>query len=267
MFEAIIGHKKPCTALALMVKNNTLPHALLFVGPDHVGKTTVAMALARHFGGEKPNIDFVHVKRLRDKKTNKRKSTISVAQIRELCATLAMSAMADQTKVVFIEEADRLSTASANALLKTLEEPRGKTVIILRAPHVQALPATIVSRCQVFSFSLVEDARVSKEAHGRPGIAWRLAHDAEYAEAFLTRQALARDLIASAIPERLATLGAYVSTAQDKRLAAARLLEATELILHEHGRMQDLVRLLDVRKALRANVNPQLALEYLFLNV
>ncbi len=72
---------------------------------------------------------------------------IVVGQIRELGDFLAMTSHLAGAKVVIIQPADRLHPSAANALLKTLEEPRVGTVFILVSDHPQRLPATVRSRC------------------------------------------------------------------------------------------------------------------------
>src|SRR3989338_393110 len=111
-----------------MLAGETLPHALLFVGPKGAGKTSVAHQLGKALLGSLTHPDFLTLERLVDEKTGKRKSQISVEQIRELNARLGLSSLGGGWKVVFIEEATALSMGAVNALLKTLEEPKGKVL-------------------------------------------------------------------------------------------------------------------------------------------
>jgi DNA polymerase-3 subunit delta' len=76
------------------------------------------------------------------------KTAISVEQIRELAAELTLKAHAGGAKVVIFEPADGMTTAAANALLKTLEEPSAETYLLLLADQPNRLAATIRSRCQ-----------------------------------------------------------------------------------------------------------------------
>jgi len=97
-------------------------------------------------------MDVIELTCLTDEKTRKKKTQISVEQVREVCERLAMSAMNGGWKIAFIKNADALSNAAANALLKTLEEPKGKTLFILRAPSIESVLPTVASRCQVIRF-------------------------------------------------------------------------------------------------------------------
>ena len=87
-----------------------------------------------------------------NEKTNSRKSVISVSQIRELQEKINKRAFLNSYKIVIIPEAECLNQESGNALLKTLEEPTAKTVIILIATSKENVLPTIISRCQKFKF-------------------------------------------------------------------------------------------------------------------
>jgi DNA polymerase-3 subunit delta' len=76
------------------------------------------------------------------------KSSIGVDQVRVACEFVSKTAGYGTLKVLVVEEADKLTTAAANALLKTLEEPQGDTLIILMSRRPWLLPATVRSRCQ-----------------------------------------------------------------------------------------------------------------------
>ena len=82
-------------------------------------------------------------------KKTKKKTQISVAQIRELSGFLGMSShRSNGSRVVLINPAEALNLASANALLKMLEEPAQGVIFILVAHQLQRLLPTIISRCQ-----------------------------------------------------------------------------------------------------------------------
>ncbi|NQV89789.1 AAA family ATPase [Candidatus Uhrbacteria bacterium] len=200
-FSGIIGHDKIQEVLSRNLEHETLPHALLFVGSDGLGKTCVAQKLIRlllnHSGDMGLHSDYLELSRLTDEKTGKRKSTISVAQVRELNSRLGLTSISGGWKVVFIEEASHLSSGASNALLKTIEEPKGKTLFLLTASSGDRLPATIVSRCQTLRFSPVPRADIktglvkmgfspvdagtaSAQSLGRPGRAIKFLKESVY---------------------------------------------------------------------------------------
>lgn len=73
---------------------------------------------------------------------------IRIEQVRELAADLALTSYQGGYKVAILCPADALNRAAANALLKTLEEPTSRTLLVLVATHPSRLPATLLSRCQ-----------------------------------------------------------------------------------------------------------------------
>ncbi len=92
-------------------------------------------------------------------KKTKKKTHISVEQVRELSDFLSMSShLAGGARVVLIHPSEALNLASANALLKTLEEPADGVVFILVAHHLQRLLPTIISRCQKIHMPTPDDA-------------------------------------------------------------------------------------------------------------
>jgi len=243
--QEIIGHEKVLSFLEKSLKNQRLSHAYLFVGPEGVGKTTVAEWLIKKVlgpsGFDHPDVTVVN--RLVDEKTDKIKSEIVVKQVRELRERLSMSGFLGGYKFAFIEEADVLNTEASNALLKTLEEPAGDTTLILRATSPDRLLPTIVSRCQVIRFTPVSrekitDALIARgvlrvEAEslaalssGRPGYAIHLLKDEE-----------TRSLEETSVQQFIEIINAPVSA----RLAKA----ATWLPKDESNKKEQLKNLLD----------------------
>ncbi|MEK7565117.1 MAG: hypothetical protein AAB501_02675 [Patescibacteria group bacterium] len=134
--------------LELVLKNNAVPHALLFYGSDFDYKIN----LAKDF--------FVKINKVEDKKQiinethpdtlfisrEEDKKEIGIAQIRRLKDFVALTPNHLKQKGVFIKEAEYLNEEAWNALLKTLEEPIGNTIIFIFASNVKNIPKTIISR-------------------------------------------------------------------------------------------------------------------------
>jgi DNA polymerase III subunit delta' len=144
-----------------------LGHAWLIGGPPGSGKLNLALVFARRVLERGPKQDppvlsaedavasyadrhapADHHPDLHWLFPDEDKTAIAVEQIRELGATLSLKAHAGGAKVVIFEPADGMTTAAANALLKTLEEPSADTYLLLLADQPNRLPATIRSRCQ-----------------------------------------------------------------------------------------------------------------------
>src|SRR5262249_11510749 len=101
-------------------------------------------ACEQHAAGSHP--DFVAVSfELRD--DGKLRTEITVDQIRALSARFALTPEAGGYQIAAIDPADAMNQSAANALLKTLEEPSGDTLLLLVSDEPSHLPATIVSRC------------------------------------------------------------------------------------------------------------------------
>lgn len=162
MFSDIIGHKNITSFLEKSVKNGEISHAYLFYGPSHLGKKAVASHFAEVILGRPiaNHPDVYLVGRERDEKESKLAKNISIEQIRELERKLSLSSFLNSYKIGIIEEAETMSEEAANSLLKTLEEPTPKTVIILLSTSTSALPATIVSRCQTLKFLPVAKEKI-----------------------------------------------------------------------------------------------------------
>jgi DNA polymerase-3 subunit delta' len=247
LFEQTIGHKTAKNVLTRILAQNRLPHALLLVGPKHVGKTHIAHTLIKQLlKTDRPLEtigDVVVLKREKDSKTEKLRSQISVKQVRQLSERLALTSLAGSWKVAFIEEADRLSTGGANALLKTLEEPKGQTFILLRAQSVESVLPTVASRCQILRLSPVSRAELSDalekkglskteasklaiRALGRPGLALRYLNDSELRAQKETALSQTICLFASTLPEQLRAVNELLpKTETDKARALTQLID------------------------------------------
>src|SRR3989339_259221 len=258
--SGLVGHQKVKEVFSRMLSHDQLPHALLFIGPEHVGKTTLAHSLIQPLFETDKSIqvipDVTTLERLSDPKTEKLKTNISVEQIREFIERLSMSPMLGSWKVGFIEESSRLSNAAANALLKTLEEPKGKTLIILRATSLKDLPATIVSRCQIIrlypvSVSVIEQALIkrgltavdaqelAKRSYGRPGIAFSsIAHAQQQSESDFRLNTFL-ELLSSPLAQQFGAVTNLVSKEeQNKTDELIDLLDQWEPILRDVLLMQ-----------------------------
>jgi DNA polymerase-3 subunit delta' len=206
----IIGHKSILEYLENSIVNGRLAHAYLFYGPKNVGKKETAMQFIKALlcyehqkeekkadiktapcgtcefcreVGKKIHPDFFWLEKEAGDKN------ISVEQVREIKDKLSARSFFKSYKVAIISGAEDLSLAAANALLKVLEEPLGRTIIILIAERLDNLPKTIISRSQKIHFLpvgkkeiyefLIKEKGVPRESAwpvatlsaGRPGVA------------------------------------------------------------------------------------------------
>jgi len=164
-FTEVVGHERQLAILRSALERDRLHHAYLFVGPEGVGKRTVAVAYAKAVHCEEGNNNFCGqctncarisdgnhpdvriIEPLMDKKE------ISIQQIRELERDLNYRSFTGKRKIMIIDPAVLMNSSAQNALLKTLEEPPQETLIILIATNSGGLLPTLRSRCLRLSFA------------------------------------------------------------------------------------------------------------------
>ncbi|WP_421247323.1 DNA polymerase III subunit delta' [Aeromonas jandaei] len=145
-------------ALSQTAAAGRLGHAWLLLGDPGLGKEQLAERLARLHLCQQPDrgepCGHCHSCQLFDKghhpdlgTISRESKTIGVEAIRDTCNRLQGSAQLGRGKVVIIPDAERMTESAANALLKTLEEPAGDSLLILIASQVSRLLPTILSRC------------------------------------------------------------------------------------------------------------------------
>jgi DNA polymerase III subunit delta' len=212
----VIGHQKITGFLQRNIANSSFAHAYLFHGSNGIGKTAVAALFAKSLlclneGESLPcnscrsceqfdkliYPDLFVVERELNEKTDKKKQFISVNQIRELLEKINKRSFLNSYKIVIIKEAHLLNKEASNSLLKTLEEPTQKTVIILISDNRDLILPTIQSRCQMIKFMPIGSSdiydylvknnqtdrttakEISRLVHGRLDLAKNLAQSKE----------------------------------------------------------------------------------------
>jgi len=152
----IIGHQKQWHYLKTLAEDDKLPHAILFAGPEKVGKKTLALELVKFIFKKEPTVhpDF-HFILPQD-------NIIKINQIRELIWQLSLKPYSGKIKIGLIDNAHLMEVESQNALLKTLEEPKGDALLILISHRPNSLLRTILSRVQILRFFLIEEDEIFK---------------------------------------------------------------------------------------------------------
>jgi DNA polymerase-3 subunit delta' len=178
----VIGHDDIRARLRDAAARNRLAHALLLTGPAGIGKSLVAFELAARLLCERTDTapcgectrctqvragthpDLVRIGLVTGKKE------ISIEAVRQLKRVMLMRAVGNARKVGVIDDADRLSIAAQNALLKLLEEPPRGTHLILVTPSVRALLPTIRSRCETVLFHPLSAAHTAAALASNAGL-------------------------------------------------------------------------------------------------
>lgn len=176
-FQEIVGQKHITQTLNNALKNNRIPHAILFTGPRGTGKTSSARILAKALRcpnsvtdehgalvpchkcdscieiAESRSVDVIEI----DGASNN-----GVDSIRELRETVGYMPSQGKYKIFIIDEVHMLSGSAFNALLKTLEEPPDHIIFIMATTEVHKIPQTILSRCQRFDFRRIGLKEISE---------------------------------------------------------------------------------------------------------
>jgi DNA polymerase-3 subunit delta' len=195
----IIGHQKQWEFLKRSFEEGQLAHAFLFCGESQIGKKTLAIELVKLLNCQDANkpcgackncldvekgkfLDFLFVRSgeesnnfegmfsynsaLPDLKSGEvltDKKEIGIDQARKALDFLSLRSYFSGYKAVIIDNAEKLTIEAQNCLLKTLEEPKGKTILILVTSQPDRLLTTIFSRCQTIKFFATKEIlKVSK---------------------------------------------------------------------------------------------------------
>lgn len=168
-FETITGHERQKNILRRALKQQRIAHAYLFSGPDGIGKRLVALAFARALLCERGqgcgscsacrkvdhnNHPDIHL-------LDSDGANLKIDQIRALQQQLSLRPLEGRYKICLIDSAEKMTLGAANALLKTLEEPRPDTLLILLTDQPEQLIATIRSRCQQLTFNRLTRLQIS----------------------------------------------------------------------------------------------------------
>jgi DNA polymerase III subunit delta' len=227
----LLGHEAAEATLVEALRGGRMHHAWLITGPEGVGKATLAYRFARHLLAGTPeanslaldpshpvfrrvkagsHADLLTVERGFDEKRKRLRTMIAVEDIRRITAFMSLTPAEGGWRVAIVDGADEMNTASANALLKILEEPPARAVLLLVCAAPGRLLPTIRSRCRRLRLSALPDAamdtllarylpdlsedergRLVTLAEGAPGRALTLAEEEGLALAALVDQTLA----------------------------------------------------------------------------
>jgi DNA polymerase III subunit delta' len=231
----LLGHESAEASLLGALATGRLHHAWLITGPDGVGKATLAFRFARRLlagpaagDGRGPALaldpahpvfrrvaagahaDLLTIEKRYDEKRRRMRSVIQVEEVRRIAGFLSLTPAEGGWRVVIVDGAEDLNHNAYNALLKILEEPPARALIVLACGAAGRLPPTIRSRCRRLALRPLADAamarvlatylpelgedqrlRLAGLAEGSPGRALLLAEEEGLAVAELVDEVLA----------------------------------------------------------------------------
>jgi DNA polymerase-3 subunit delta' len=144
----LIGHKKQWEFLKKKFELGQLSHAYLFTGAEGIGKKFFAKEFVNFIGCKFPDLLIIEPEDGKE---------ISIAKIREAQNFLAYKSYNGGFKAIIIDGAEKMNQDGQSCFLKTLEEPKGKTILILVSSKPDMLLLTIASRCQTMKFLRPKD--------------------------------------------------------------------------------------------------------------
>ena len=156
-FSPLIGNPAAKAFLTKLLVKKQIPHALLFSGMKGVGKSHFARALALQL----LNTTKIQPPDLHLYAPSGKSALHTMETIHELIAETALAPFEAPVKVFILDDFDRMLPASANALLKTLEEPPQDTYFFLISSEPEQILETLLSRCAKISFFPVPDSEIA----------------------------------------------------------------------------------------------------------
>lgn len=171
-FSEIVGHEQIKEHMQAAIRDKKPFHAYLFQGEEGVGKEALARTFAASLqcqseSTDKPCKECVSCRQMESGNqpdviwVTREKASLGVDEIREqLCNTMDIKPFSSPYKIYLVPEAEKMTEAAQNALLKTIEEPPEYGIVILMTSNISALLPTIQSRCLTMEFRPLSTAVV-----------------------------------------------------------------------------------------------------------
>jgi len=242
VWDGLVGQRKVVEALRSAAGGHGMSHSWLFTGPPGSGRSNAAIAFAAALqcerdGDAEPGCGVCHachtvlagshadVSVIRTERLS-----IGVDEVRDLVRRAALAPVGRRWQILVVEDADRLTDAACNALLKAIEEPTERTVWMLCTPTVDDVLPTIRSRCRLVTLTTPTADDVAAFLTRTDGVPDALAsYAARASQGHIGRaRALARDEATRNRRREVVSIPARLNTLRDCMTAAANLAEVTK---------------------------------------
>ena len=250
------GHQKQWQFLKKSAELGKLPHALLFYGQEGLGKKTLAIKFAKSLvsgdieKGTHP--DFILIE--------SEGKEIQIAQIRELIGRLSFKPYLADFKIAVLNNAHLMTQEAQNCFLKFLEEPKGKTILILVTAYPSLLLPTIISRVQKVRFFPTKSFEIRNKEEFISDLIKISESD------LVSRFQYAKNISTENLKETLDTWLRYFRKIFINRLTGQKIEDFNQYSL---TKLKDIIRHIQSTKFLifKTNTNPRLALEVLLMEM
>lgn len=267
----VLGHQNQLLSLEQDFRSNKLAHAYLFHGPPAIGKFLVALKFAVLIQGGDSILDKIVYEDDNE--------SIKISEVRALIEKVNLTKQSTN-KIVVIQNIERMTTESANALLKTLEEPPEGTIFLLTSSNISKVLKTIISRCRPMAFYPIsrddmvrafKDEVLVEFCNGHPGKAFCLINE-EGENSFLKKLQLVEGLLLeSSVSERFN----YIESIVEEKTKIIEFFDLCEYVLrrmliggdHDSVILRKITNIDKSRVLLQNNVNSRLLVESFMLNI
>ena len=165
-FSKLLGNEIAKNSLCRHLEQKTMPHGLLFCGPDGVGKAIYALKVAECLMGPQAQSKLKSGNHcdLHQLFPEGKAGLHPIENMRSLIKEAALPPFEALAKIFILHDAHKMFPASSNALLKTLEEPTSHTYFILLTNHAESILPTVVSRLRKIPFFPIPDKEIEQFA-------------------------------------------------------------------------------------------------------
>ncbi len=306
----VVGHKRITSGLTHAIKNDRLAHTYLFIGEEGLGKKLIARHLAKSVICQRERVPCgkcesckrIDLGSYNDYIEIISKGSITINKVRDIKRKFSLMASLGGYRVLTIDDAADLTLEASNALLKFLEEPSDKTIVILITKGYKSIIPTIISRSEIIKFYPLNTKKITKVlgpmdesrrdkiiaiAAGRPGIAINLRNTPDKVDEYFSQINELQNVLDQSVGKRVIESKRYKDIDRVKllgiidnliRIRRNQMLESYQLsekgfeikktpLLTEKNNLRSLKYLFNMKKVLSQNISPRLVLENIFINI